>query len=178
MKNILLFSCLLFILSCAVPKTYKPYPGNKNVNLFNKGFYIENLALIIPWEFTLNDLSKYGNPKILSKSKFLSELRWDSVKVLNGTNVRLSCLVNKRSLNRNSLVSPVSFLAIFDEKDIEKVKKQFEQYSGEAGKRVNTNRKKDISYYWFLDNCSIKVGWNINYGGYMVIQRPRGYGNK
>jgi hypothetical protein len=171
MRDKLLFSSLILIFSCSVT-TYKSYPENKNVNIFNKGLYIENLNITIPWEFALNDLSKYGNSKIISKSKFLSELRWDSVKILNGIKARLSCFVNKISLNQNSLLTPSSFLAIFDERYIKEVTNQFEKYSGRPGKPVKTNKKKNRSFYWFLDNCSINVGWDKNYGGYMRIQRP------
>ena len=172
MRKYIIIYFLLFIFSCTISKSYKPYLGNKYINLFTSGLYIENLSITIPWILSFNELPKFGNPKIISRNKFLVELRWDSVKILNGTDVQISCLVNKKRLNQNLLVAPPSFLAIIAVRDIERVKQQFEQYSGKAGKPNNINSKKNKSFYWFLDNCSINVGWDKNYGGYMVIQRP------
>lgn len=141
-------------------------------DLFLKGIYLEDLQITIPWGASFYEIEKYGNPKILPEKKKVTIVRWDSVKILNGTNINLRFIKRKCALCKDS-AKIFSVYGSIKNSDVDKLKKYFEDYTHIPGKMISG--KNQTNYYWTFDDCNIQLGYFksrwASYGGYLNIQK-------
>ena len=158
--------CLTLILMAGARKSGScqdsAYINKELSNLFANGILLENLGVTVPWNMTDNDLGKYGNPKFTKNSKRVFNFFWDSVKILDGTNIDLRFFSITQSCRtcENGQQKWILLLGRVSSKDGERLRRYFEIYSGEAG--TLGQKRPGAKYFWRLDG---KTGFVLHGNG-------------
>jgi hypothetical protein len=138
-------------------------------NLFTKGIYMEDSKLLIPWGVSFIEISKYNSPEITCATKTSTRIRWKSVLILDSTAIDFWCFYFRCFSRKKPTGKFNTMYGSIDSAHINKLKNYFEKYTHIPGEL--TEGKNTYYYYWIIDDCNVKLGYDAFYKAHIWIQK-------
>ncbi len=140
-----------------------------SLNNIEKGLYLENLEILIPWKTSLDDISLYGNPEIKVLSPQRTDAIWRNASIFGGLTLDLTAMFWETLFRRNKFYSAHAYI---DGDSFTKYKPFLDYHFHQQSRQVNQN-SLEYYYKWKMNKCSIKLGKGDRFGEYYYIQIDR-----
>jgi hypothetical protein len=135
----------------------------------DKGLYIENLDLTIPWKTSLDEIEDYGQPEIIVHSDQRTDAIWVNVKIFGGLTLDLTSMFWQTLFGRNKFDNAHAYI---DKKNFEKFKPHLDKFFNQI---ADAKKKNELEYYyrWTSDKCKITLGQGDRFGTYYYLDIKR-----
>ena len=144
------------------------HENNERDNSLEKGIYLENKNVLIPWGTKFAEITKYGQPVLACSNKSKTVVRWDSSKIFNSIPVNLYTSFRKCFQRKEPKGSFHTIHGTIDSLSIPKVKHYLDSVLGNGDSSLN--RRGDYYYYWRTNKCNFLVGYHRKIKSYFGMQ--------
>jgi hypothetical protein len=135
-------------------------------NTLQKGIYLENLDITIPWNEPLSKIELYGNPQLENAHTEIKKIIWKEVQILGGLHLNLSTYFSKSVLSQ-PLFNHVR--ADMSEREFDTIRLHLLNYFKTEG-LLYKKSETDYSYQWTIDNIEITLGAGDRFGAFYYLQ--------
>jgi hypothetical protein len=139
-------------------------------NKLDNGLYIEDLDLLIPWNTSLRDISKFGHPQIVRHSEQRTDAIWKDVQIFGVRQLDLTAMFWRTLLFGRRLRHVYTYLSSLD--TVEQLKSHLDNYF-EVTHKKKTFNAFEFCYKWTVDKCKVKVGQGHRFGAYYYLSIDR-----
>jgi hypothetical protein len=128
---------------------------------FDKGIYLQNKSILIPWKMSISNPINIGYPTLISTNEKSIDLEWKDVTIFNGLKVR-SLICNVFDPEKKPRLCIISILPD-STYSVEELKQHLDKLTGDSGKKFKTGpigkRKQstDYRYHWHYLGCRIDL---------------------
>jgi len=126
--------------------------------LFEKGIYLENLKILLPWDINFTDFTKIGNPTYTKDPYHRGQIfiKWDSIIILTGIKMNLKVQKLKKVLIEDKSFPINVYNFTTDSNGVKKLEYYFFKYTGKAGTIIK-GRKYQYTR-WVINDCFVTTG--------------------
>ncbi len=141
----------------------------QHLDSINKGLYLENLNILVPWKTSVDNIVEYGQPEIILQSDQRIDAIWKNVKIFGGLSLDLNAMFWQTFFGRNKFNNAHAYI---DKETFDNFKTHLDSYFGQEGMLIKQN---GLEYYfkWAINNCKIKLGQGDRFGSFYYIKVDR-----
>lgn len=139
--------------------------NNQNNNI-DKGLYLENLDIVVPWKTTIDNITKYGHPEIIVHSVQRTDALWRNVNIFDGLTLDLTTMFWQTFFGRNKFNNAHAYI---DKETFNKFKPHLDNYFMQESLLIKQN---ELEYYfkWKTEKCKIRLGEGERFGTYYYLK--------
>jgi hypothetical protein len=136
----------------------------------DKGIYLENLDLLIPWNTPIQQIANFGDPEIRNQPGGRSDVVWKGSKVFGGLTLDLTAIFGTGFFYRSKLRHIFSYLD--SESSITQLKNYFDHHINSKHK-FRQHKDLTFDYSWRSDTCKVVVGTGDRFGKFYFLKINR-----
>lgn len=138
---------------------------------FNKGVFLENNELIIPWGAHFDELVKYDNAVVTCLKANGTRVTWYDVTMFNGIHVKSMWCYFSKCYKKTPIKQRLNTLYLdIDTADIAKLKDYLEGFPHHHQPTELAVSKTNYHYASTIDGCNIFLGSERYHAGYVWMQ--------
>jgi hypothetical protein len=143
-----------------MPFEMQPFP----LHGLDKGLYLENENVIIPWNISIREITKYSEPKFGDSSNQRIALK--KATIFGGLEIDLIAIFRRTLLGSLKLNQYTAYLD--SQESIEHLRLHLNEYFG-MDYKLNRRNDFEYSYIWKVNNHLVRIGQGDRFGTYYYL---------